>query len=70
MLRILELIEYVDVCSIPKFPISGDYLKQYGYETGHALGKQLKLLKDKWIKNNFVIDKDAIKRSLENSKEN
>ena len=36
-----KLIDYVNTCKIPKFPISGDYLKKYGYETGQTLGKKL-----------------------------
>ena len=61
---IKKLINYVDICEIPKFPISGDYLKQYGYEAGEALGKKLKLLEEKWIENNFAIDQKVIEKSL------
>jgi tRNA nucleotidyltransferase/poly(A) polymerase len=60
-----KLLSYVNSYKIPKFPISGNYLKEkYGYESGVELGKHLKLLEDKWVKNNFVIDKDIIKNSL------
>ena len=41
--KINELLNYVNICKIPKFPISGDYLKKYGYESGKELGKKLKL---------------------------
>jgi len=51
------LLDYVNVCKIPKFPVSGNYLKEHGYESGQALGKKLKSLEEKWIENNFVIDK-------------
>jgi len=56
-LNIEELIDYVNACKVPKFPISGDYLKEHGYETGIILGKKLKLLEEKWIENDFVIEK-------------
>jgi len=56
-LPIEMLIDYINNCKIPKFPLSGDYLKEHGYETGQELGKKLKLLEEKWIENNFVIDK-------------
>ena len=59
-----ELINFVNTCKIPQFPISGDYLKKYGYKTGETLGKKLKSLEEKWIDNNFVIDKKVIERSL------
>ena len=64
-----QLIDYVDFCKIPKFPISGDYLKEQGFETGRALGKKLKMLEEKWIKNNFAIDKKIIQKSFSKSKE-
>ena len=53
-----------------KFPFSGDDLKKYGYETGQALGKKLKSLEEKWIENNFVIDKKDIKNFLVKVNEN
>ena len=64
---IVELIYFVDECKIPKFPISGDFLKKYGYESGERLGKKLKLLEEEWIKNNFVLDKKNLEKSLEKS---
>ena len=63
-LSIEKLINYVNVCKIPKFPISGDYLKKHGYETGEVLGKKLKSLEEKWIENNFIIEKKVIDKSL------
>ena len=57
----------MDECKIPKFPISGDFLKKYGYESGERLGKKLKLLEEEWIKNNFVLDKKNLEKSLEKS---
>ena len=65
-----KLIDFAITCEIPKFPISGNYLKKYGYETGHALGKKLKLLEEQWIKNNFDIDKKIVRKSLGRVNEN
>ena len=65
-----KLIDFANACEIPKFPISGNYLKKYGYETGHALGKKLKLLEEQWIKNNFDIDKKIVRKSLGRVNEN
>jgi len=65
--HIESLIDYIDNCEIPKFPISGDYLKKHGYETGLMLGKKLKSLEEQWIKNNFAIDKKVIEKSLNKS---
>ena len=68
--KIEELIDYVITYKIPKFPISGDDLKKHGYKSGPMLGKELKLLEQKWIENNFVIDQKIIKKSLEKVKQN
>ena len=65
-----KLLDYVNICKIPKFPVSGDYLKQHGYKTGQALGKKLKSLEENWIENNFVIDKKMLEKSLGKRNEN
>ena len=56
-----KFISYVKTCKVPKFPISGEYLKEHGYKTGEVLGKKLKEIEEEWIKNNFVIDKKYLK---------
>ena len=65
-----ELISYVRTCKVPKFPITGDYLKNYGYEAGKKLGKKLKSLEEKWIENNFILDRKIIEKSLDKSRKN
>ena len=65
-----KLINYVSTCKIPKFPISGNYLKKYGYETGQALGKELKSLEEKWIENNFILEKKIVEKSLGKASKN
>ncbi len=64
------LLDYVNICKIPKFPVSGDYLKEHGYKTGQILGNKLKSLEEKWIENNFVIDKKMLEQSLGKGNEN
>ena len=59
-----KLLDYINICKIPKFPLSGDYLKELGYKTGQELGKKLKSLEEKWIENNFVMDKKTVEKSL------
>jgi len=70
ILSIEKLINYVSICEIPKFPISGDYLKKHGYETGQTLGKKLKSLEEKWIENNFVMNEKLVAKSLNKTNEN
>ena len=57
-----QVLDYVNRCEIPKFPISGDNLKEYGYATGEALGKKLKSLQEKWVEKNFIMDQKEIKK--------
>ena len=55
---------------LSKFPISGSYLKKHGYETGQVLGKKLKSLEEKWIENNFIIEKKTVEESLDKVSKN
>ena len=59
-----KLLEYVEYCEVPKFPISGDYLKKAGYVAGKSLGQKLKELEEQWIENNFKIDEKVAKKYL------
>jgi tRNA nucleotidyltransferase/poly(A) polymerase len=67
-LNIEELINYVKICKIPKLPVSGELLKEYGYETGLKLGKTLKSIEEYWIENNFVMNKKDIVNFLNKNK--
>ena len=60
--NIEKLINYIENYKVPKFPISGEYLKEHGYKTGELLGKKLKELEEEWIRNNFVIDKKSLEK--------
>ena len=66
-INIESLIDYVRHYKKPKFPISGTDLKRYGYESGSKLGQKLKLLEEKWVNNNFIIDKNLEKFLKENN---
>jgi tRNA nucleotidyltransferase/poly(A) polymerase len=63
-LNVERLLDYAEVCKIPKFPISGDYLKKHGYESGAKLGKALKSLEEKWIADNFNFDEKVLKKII------
>ena len=58
--NIEKLLKYVSTCKKPKFPITGEDLKNYGYESGKKLGNKLKELEEKWIQNNFIIKKEEL----------
>ena len=59
-------LQYLDNCEKPIFPISGDLLKDYGFETGEKLGKTLKKIENYWVSNEFNIDKKTIEKLLKN----
>jgi tRNA nucleotidyltransferase/poly(A) polymerase len=59
-----SLIDFVNKYQIPKFPISGDYLKNLGYKSGYELGKKLNKIENEWIENNFTLDKKNLEKSL------
>ena len=69
-LNIKQLLDYISTCPIPKFPISGEYLKKYGYKSGIHLGKTLKSLEEKWIENNFVLDEKLLEKTLNKISQN
>ena len=56
-INIENLLDYVKLYKTPKFPITGTDLKSHGYESGLKLGQKLKLLEEKWVHNNFILDK-------------
>ena len=57
LFNIKKLTDYVKKYKIPKFPFTGEYLKKQGYKDGKELGEKLKSLEEKWIANNFVVEK-------------
>jgi len=59
-----ELLNLINNYKIPKFPITGDYLKINGYEPGKEMGKKLKLLEEKWVDNNFSLKNEILKKIL------
>ena len=63
--KIKELIDFTNKLKIPKFPISGEELKnKYGFESGELLGNKLKALEKKWIENDFFIDDKEVEKFL------
>ena len=50
----------------PEFPICGDDLIKLGFKQGVNLGKVLNKLEIKWVKSNFLIDKDQLLAEINN----
>jgi len=68
--NIENMLDFVYGCKIPKFPISGEDLKRQGYASGEELGNKLKSLEEKWIENNFTLNRDYLEKSLNKVKRN
>ncbi len=49
---------------IQKFPVDGKYLMDNGMKQGSQMGKVLKKIEEKWIKNNFKISEDQMKEII------
>ena len=47
-----------------KFPINGKYLMENGMQQGSQMGKVLKKIEEKWIKNNFQISEEQMKEII------
>ena len=50
----------------PEFPVCGNDLIKLGFRQGVDLGKVLKKLEIKWVKSNFLIDKDQLLTEINN----
>ena len=58
-------VEFLNKLKLPVFPITGNHLKsKYGFSESKELGLTLKKLEKSWIDNDFVIDKNEIKKIL------
>ncbi len=58
-------ISFLEKLKLPVFPITADYLKvKYNFSESKELGFALKKLKQSWIDNDFIIDKNDIKAIL------
>ena len=60
-----KCISFLDKLRLPVFPITADYLKlKYNFSESKELGLALKKLKQSWIDNDFIIDRNEIENIL------
>ena len=65
--ELIELIEIYKKKTIPLFPIRANVLmSEYKIPEGKVLGNKLKMIEEIWIKNNFKISEDQIKKIVGN----
>ncbi len=55
-----EILIEIDTCKIPDFPISGRDLIRIGMKPGPDMGTMLVKLREKWINNDFSLNKDQL----------
>jgi poly(A) polymerase len=63
--KVEKCISFLDNLILPVFPVTGDYLKSYhNFSEGKELGSAINKLKQHWIDNDFIIDKNKIENIL------
>ena len=56
-----ELIKYYEKKITPIMPVNADFLmKKYKIPEGKQLGDKLRIIEDKWVKNNFRISDEDV----------
>ena len=54
----------IDNISIPKFPITGNYLLDKGVKSGKKMGQAIKEIEKKWIANNFNLNNEELDKLI------
>ena len=60
-----EILKNILKSKTYKFNINGKYLMQHGMQQGAMMGKVLKTIEEEWLKNNFKITQDQIKKIIQ-----
>lgn len=55
-----DILKKIDKETIPKFPLSGQYLINKGFKEGKNIGEALKKLEENWVTNNFKLDEEKV----------
>ena len=64
----IKNLSKIDDVSIPKFPITGEYLLNKGLKSGKKMGEAIQEIKDKWLENNFNLDDDQLSKTIKKFK--
>ena len=67
-MRVEENIIKIDQISVPKFPITGDYLLEKGIKSGKKMGQAISEIKNKWVENNFNLDDKQLAKTIKKFK--
>ena len=58
----------IDNISVPKFPITGNYLLDKGIKSGKRMGQAIKEIQKKWIEDNFSLNDDELTKIIKKFK--
>ena len=67
-IEFIKNLSKIDDVSIPKFPITGEYLLNKGLKSGKKMGEAIQEIKDKWLENNFNLDDDQLSKTIKKFK--
>lgn len=63
-LRVGDALSWLETQSLPKFPVSGNDVKDLGF-SGPIVGEKLKVLRAKWIESGYEATKERLLESLQ-----
>ena len=66
--ELIKNLSKIENISIPKFPITGEYLLNKGIKSGKKMGDAIKEIKSKWLENNFNLDDEQLAKTIKKFK--
>ena len=65
--KLIEYMEFFKDKNIPLLPIKGqDLIQKFKIPEGKKIGLNLKIIEDYWLKNNFQITEEEIRKIIKN----
>jgi len=62
--ELASMLSKINNMSIPKFPVTGNYLLNKGIKNGKKIGLLLNQIEKKWVDNNFSLDNEELNTFL------
>ena len=66
--NLAENISRIENISIPRFPITGDYLLAKGIKSGKKMGQAINEIKNRWLENGFNLDNEQLAKTIKKFK--
>ena len=65
---LVSMFSKIDNISVPKFPITGNYLLDKGIKSGKRMGQAIKEIQKKWVEDNFSLNDDELTKIIKKFK--